>query len=111
MSEERPYYKTRLRGRGQITIPPEIRERLGIREGADLLFYVNETGQVIVEHAQIVDPEQTWFWTEKWQQAERESRADYEKGEYFEFDNAAEAIRFLDALDEEDAKRNAKDQV
>ena len=42
MSEERPYYKTRLRGRGQITLPPEIRERLGIREGDDLLFYLNE---------------------------------------------------------------------
>jgi AbrB family looped-hinge helix DNA binding protein len=111
MSEQRPYYKTRLRGRGQITLPPEIRIQLGIREGDDLVFYVNETGQVIVEQAQIIDPEQAWFWTEKWQQAERESRADYEKGEYFEFDNVTEAINFLDALDEEDAKRNAEDQT
>ena len=111
MSEERPYYKTRMRGRGQITLPPEIRKQLGIREGDDLVFYVNETGQVIVEQAQIIDPEQAWFWTEKWQQAERESRADYENMEYFEFDNATEAINFLDTLDEEDAKRNAKDQT
>ena len=111
MTEQRPYYKTRLRGRGQITLPPEIRKQLGIREGDDLVFYVNETGQVIIEQAQIIDPEQAWFWTEKWQQAERESRADYEKGEYFEFDNATEAIRFLDTLDEEDAKRNAEDQT
>jgi AbrB family looped-hinge helix DNA binding protein len=111
MSEQRPFYKTRLRGRGQITLPPEIRERLGIREGDDVLFYINETGQVVVEQAQIIDPEQAWFWTRKWQQAERESRADYEKGEYFEFDSAAEAVRFLDQLDEEEAKRHAKDQV
>jgi antitoxin PrlF len=109
MSEQKPYYKTRLRGRGQITLPPEIRERLGIREGDDLLFYVNDTGQVIIEQAQIVDPEQSWFWTEKWQLAERESRADYEKSAYFEFDNAAEVIHFLDELEEEDTKRNAKD--
>jgi len=106
MSEEKNYYKTRLRGRGQITLPPEIREQLQIKEGDDVLFFVNEEGQILVEQAQVLDPEQSWFWTKKWQQAERESRADYEKGEYFEFDNAAEAIRFLDQLDEEDAKRN-----
>jgi AbrB family looped-hinge helix DNA binding protein len=111
MSEERPYYKTRLRGRGQITLPPEIRERLQIKEGDDLLFFVNAEGQIVLEQAQVIDPEQSWFWTKKWQQAERESRANYENGEYFEFDNATDAIRFLDQLDEEEAKRNAEDQV
>ena len=109
MSEHKSFYKTRLRGRGQITLPPEIREQLQIKEGDDVLFFVNEDGQVIVEQAQVVDPEQSWFWTKKWQQAERESRADYEKGEYFEFDNTTEAVRFLNQLDEE--KRNAEDKV
>jgi AbrB family looped-hinge helix DNA binding protein len=108
VSEQKSFYKTRLRGRGQITLPPEIRKKLQINEGDDVLFYVSETGQVIVEQAQTIDPEQAWFWTEKWQQAERESRRDYENGEYFEFDSAAEAIRFLDELDQENAKRNAK---
>ncbi len=107
MSEQKPYYKTRLRQRGQITLPPEIRERLQINEGDDVLFFVNESGQIVVEQAQVLDPEQSWFWTQKWQRAERKSRADYEKGSYFEFDNAAEAIRFLNELDEEDGKRNA----
>jgi AbrB family looped-hinge helix DNA binding protein len=111
MSEHKSFYKTRLRGRGQITLPPEIREQLQIKEGDDVLFFVNEDGQVIVEQAQVVDPEQSWFWTKKWQQAERESRADYEKGEYFEFDNTTEAVRFLNQLDEEEAKRNAEDKV
>jgi AbrB family looped-hinge helix DNA binding protein len=109
MSEQKPYYKTRLRGRGQITLPPEIRERLRISEGDEVVFFVNESGQIVVEQAQVLDPEQAWFWTQKWQRAERESRADFEKGEYFEFNNAAEAIRFLDELDEEDAKRHAED--
>lgn len=109
MSEQKPYYKTRLRGRGQITLPSEIREQLQINEGDDVLFFINESGQIVVEQAQMLDPEQKWFWTKKWQQAERESRVDYEKGEYFEFDNAADAIRFLDELDKEDVKRNAKD--
>lgn len=108
MSEQKPFYKTRLRGRGQITLPPEIREQLQINEGDDVLFFVNETGQVVVEQAQTLDPEQAWFWTKKWQLAERESRAEYEKGDYFEFDSAVEAVRFLDELDQEDAKRNAE---
>lgn len=108
MSETRAYYKTRLRGRGQITLPPQIRERLQVREGDDVLFRLNEQGQVVVEQVQMIDPEQAWFWTEKWQEATRESQEDFEKGNYFEFENMAEAVRFLDELDEEDAKRHAQ---
>lgn len=111
MSELKSYYKTRLRGRGQITLPLKIRQQLQINEGDDVLFLVNESGQIIVEQAQVLDPEQAWFWTKKWQQAERESREDYEKGNYFEFDSAADAIRFLDEVDQEDAKRHAEDPV
>jgi len=108
MSEERPIYKTRLRARGQITVPPEIRKRLGVRDGDDILFYITEKGQIAVAPAQIIDPEQAWFWTERWQKMERESSADYEAGRYFEFNNAEDAIAFLDSnADVED--NNAKD--
>jgi len=40
--------------------------------------------------------DQRWFWTERWQQAERESQADHDGGNYYEFDNMEDAIKFLD---------------
>jgi bifunctional DNA-binding transcriptional regulator/antitoxin component of YhaV-PrlF toxin-antitoxin module len=107
MSEKKPYYKTRLRGRGQITLPPEIRKKLKVGEGDDVLFYVNAQGQVVVDQVHIIDPEQAWFWTEKWQKAEAESQQDADNGEYFEFENMTAAIRFLDELDAEEMKRHA----
>lgn len=105
MSETRPFYKTRLRGRGQMTLPPEIRDRLQVREGDDVLFRVNEQGQVIVEQVQFIDPEQAWFWSERWQKMEREVQEDIDAGNLLEFDNAEEFIKVLhEAADKEDAE-------
>lgn len=104
MSEKKPYYKTRLRGRGQITLPPEIRRKLKVSEGDDVLFYVNTQGQVVVDQVHIIDPEQAWFWTERWQKAEREVQEDIDAGNLLEFENAEEFIKHLHAAAEEDAK-------
>jgi AbrB family looped-hinge helix DNA binding protein len=102
MSEKKPYYKTRLRGRGQITLPPEIRKKLKVGEGDDVLFYVNEQGQVVVDQVHIIDPEQAWFWTERWQKMEREVDEDIAAGRVHTFANVDEALAFLDAPDEDD---------
>jgi AbrB family looped-hinge helix DNA binding protein len=95
MSETSAYYKTRLRGRGQITLPPQIRERLQVREGDDVMFYVTEKGQVVVDQVRVIDPEQAWFWSERWQKMEREAQEDLEKGRFHDFDNVEDAIEFL----------------
>ena len=73
-----------------------------------MLFFVHEQGQIVIDQVQIIDPEQAWFWTERWQKAEMESRRDYLNGDFFEFDDAESAIRFLNELDKEEAKRNAE---
>jgi AbrB family looped-hinge helix DNA binding protein len=101
MSEERPYYKSRLRSRGQITVPPEIRARLGVRDGDDLLFYITEDGQTVVAPAKVIDPEQAWFWTERWQKMEREVQEDFDNGRYREFDNMDDLIAWLNSPDDE----------
>ena len=105
MSEKRPYYKTRLRQRGQITLPPEIRKKLQVREGDDVLFRVNEQGQVVVEQVQTINPEQAWFWTERWQKLEREVQEDIDAGNLLEFENVEDFIAYLhDEAKKEDAK-------
>lgn len=95
MNETKSFFKTRLRGRGQITLPPEIRARLNIHEGDDVVFYINENGQVVITQAQMIDPAQAWFWTERWQKAEMESRQDYLNGNFVEFENADDAIKYM----------------
>ena len=96
MTENRPYYKTRLRARGQVTLPPEIRDRLGIHDGDDVVFYVAESGQIVVEPVRAIDPEQAWFWTERWQKMEREAQADIDAGRVHTYDSVEEAIAALE---------------
>lgn len=108
MSETKSFYKTRLRGRGQITLPPEIRKKLKVGEGDDVLFFINEKGQIVIDQVRIIDPEQAWFWTERWQKAEMESRQDYLNGDFVEFEDMESAISYLNELDKEEAQRNAK---
>jgi len=39
--------------------------------------------------------DQRWFWTERWQQMEREVQEDFDGGRYYEFDNVENLIKFL----------------
>ena len=106
MSETRPYYKTRLRARGQITVPPQIRERLQVREGDDMIFCVNDHGQIVVEPVRIIDPEQAWFWTERWQKMEREVQEDIDAGRLLQFESVEDFIKYLHEAAEKEGAEN-----
>jgi len=97
MTEKRSVYKTRVRSRGQITLPRQIRERLHLSEGDDLIFYTNESGQLVLLPAPNIDPEQAWFWTERWQKMEREADEDFAAGRFKTFDNVEDLIADLEA--------------
>ena len=88
-------YKTRLRPKGQITVPPEVRELLQVREGSDIEFYVNERGQVVIQGVQTIPPDQAWFWTERWQSMECDAQADIETGRVNEYATTGEATDAL----------------
>ena len=103
--EKDAYYKSRLRSKGQITIPSEVRDFLSIHEGDELFFHVDENGQVVVERAITIPADQAWFWTERWQQLEREAQADIDAGRVRTFENVDDALDALGGLD------NAKDPV
>ncbi len=106
MNEAKSFYKTRLRGRGQITLPPEIRKKLKVSEGDDVLFFVNEKGQIVIDQVRIIDPEQAWFWSERWQKATKESINDFENGNFVEFEDMDKAIKYLHEY--ADAKNKTK---
>ena len=91
------YHKSTLRAKGQVTLPGPIRERLGIKEGDDLAFYITGDGRVVVEALQVIPPDQRWFWTERWQQMEREAQVDIDFGNEMHFDNMDGALKTLEA--------------
>lgn len=96
---DKPFYKTRLRTKGQITVPSEIRNLLGAEEGDDLIFYTDENGKIIISRAQIIPPDQAWFWSERWQRLEREAQADLEAGRVVEYASVDEALAGLDHIE------------
>lgn len=95
---EKTFYKTRLRAKGQITVPSEVRSALGAQEGDDLLFYTDAQGRVVVDRAQIIPPDQAWFWSAHWQSLERAAQADLDAGNVLEFDNVDSALAALDQI-------------
>ncbi len=104
MTERKAYYRSRVRTKGQVTVPAEIRNTLGVKEGDDVLFFTDEQGRVTLARAQIIPPEQAWFWTDRWQRLEHEAQADIEAGRVSEFETVDEALDFLDQVTKPDAE-------
>jgi AbrB family looped-hinge helix DNA binding protein len=93
-------YRARLRRKGQVTLPNQVREMLDLEEGDDLVFFVDEDGRVILDRGKLIPPEQAWFWTERWQQMEREAQADIDAGRVRRFENIDKALDDLEAIDD-----------
>ena len=91
------YYKIRLRSRGQVTIPSEVRDLLNADEGDDLILAIDESGRLILEKAKIISPDQAWFWTERWQKFEQEVQADFDAGRIRRYANVDAFISDLEA--------------
>lgn len=63
----------------QVSIPKEIRDRLGIEQG-DLIEVAESGGQIIMIPKRLIDADQAWFWSREWQEGEREAQADIDGG-------------------------------
>ncbi|MGC1377851.1 MAG: AbrB/MazE/SpoVT family DNA-binding domain-containing protein [Anaerolineales bacterium] len=85
------YFKTH-----EVTLPAEIRSLLGLNEGDDVAFSLNEQGQGIVSRLEVVPPDQAWFWTEQWQKAEREAQADIDAGRTHRYASVDDALAALE---------------
>jgi len=94
------YYRTRLRSKGQITLPMGVRDLLNLEDGDNLIFVVNDDGQIIVQRQQVIPPDQAWFWAERWQRLEREAQEDIHAGRVRSYTNVDEAIGALQELED-----------
>jgi AbrB family looped-hinge helix DNA binding protein len=92
-------YRTRLRSRGQVTVPKELRSALDLQEGDAITFRLQENGRLVIEKEITVSADQTWFWSERWQDLEREAQADIEAGRVTHYSDVDEAIESLRSLE------------
>lgn len=70
---------TTVRGKGQITIPSEIRKAVRLEEGDPVEVEIVEGG-ILLRPCKLIDATQAWFWQPRWQAGEREAAADLEAG-------------------------------
>lgn len=86
----------RVRAKGQVTIPREIRERAHLEEGDPVEVEMVPEG-ILLKPQKVIDATQAWFWTPGWQPGEREASLDIAEGRVEVFHSDAD---FLDSLDD-----------
>jgi AbrB family looped-hinge helix DNA binding protein len=83
---------------GQVTIPSALRRKAGIEIG-DYLEVQLEGDRLVLTPKHVIDKSQSYFWTEAWQQAEREAEADLKADRIERFETLEELFADLDAED------------
>jgi AbrB family looped-hinge helix DNA binding protein len=83
-----------VRKKAQVTLPQSVRQELGIEEG-DFLDVQVRSGEIVLKVKKLVDKDQAWFWTNRWQQGEKEVEEDIRAGRVYNFPDAKQAVAFL----------------
>ena len=84
--------------KGQLTIPQQIRQQVGLEDGDYVEIELIE-GRIVLTPKAMVDKDQLWFWTREWQQKEHLVDEDIKAGRVTEFGKADEAIKWLKRRD------------
>lgn len=95
-----------LRGKGQLTLPEEIRAAARLEEG-DLLEAELTADGILLRPQKVIDATQTWFWTPEWQAGEREADADLAAGRGETFQSGEALIDALKARSKRTARRRS----
>jgi AbrB family looped-hinge helix DNA binding protein len=98
-----------LRKKAQLTLPQSVREKLGIEEG-DFMDIQVRNGEIVLKVKKLVDKEQSWFWTERWQRGEKEAEEDIRVGRVHNFPDAKSSITFLHNQAERKHSRTGKNR-
>jgi len=84
-----------LRDRGQLTLPVEVRDAAQVEAGTVLELSV-ESGRIVMTPKVLVDADQAWFWTERWQAMERQADTDFAVGRATSLGSVEELLDDLD---------------
>lgn len=90
----------RLSPRGTITIPKKLRQ--GLSDDTLLEAIRRDDGVIELRPQAVIDADQAWFWTESWQQGEREADEDIAAGRFETFDDVESFIAHLETIPQAD---------
>lgn len=85
---------TTVRGKGQITIPADIREAARLEEGDPIEVELTADG-ILLRPRKVIDATQAWFWTPSWQAGETEAEEDIAAGRTTAFESDEAFLRAL----------------
>jgi hypothetical protein len=84
--------------RGVISLPIDMRRRHHLDEaGAQVAVTERDDGVIELRPQAAIPVEQRWFWSERWQQMEREADEDFAAGRDRTFDSAEDFVADLDS--------------
>lgn len=84
----------RLRKRGQLTLPEEIRSKFRLEEGDSFDVKVRGREIILIPYKR-VPLDQAWFWTKEWQSKEQEADEDLAAGRYKDYDTVDDLLEDL----------------
>lgn len=84
----------RLRKRGQLTLPEEIRSKFRLEEGDSFDVKVRGREIILIPYKR-VPLDQAWFWTREWQSKEQEADEDLAAGRYKDYDTVDDLLEDL----------------
>ncbi|MFY2858708.1 AbrB/MazE/SpoVT family DNA-binding domain-containing protein [Mycobacterium sp. THU-M104] len=89
-----------VQSRGVVALPAEVRRRLHLDEpGAQVEIIERDDGVLELRPSLPVPADQRWFWTERWQQREREVDGHIAAGRVTVHQDGDALLEHLDRLD------------
>jgi AbrB family looped-hinge helix DNA binding protein len=85
-----------IRSNGQVTLPTSVRRQAHLKEGDLLEIILEPDGSLRLVPKVAIDRSQAYFWTKRWQQAERAVEEDLQAGHYQDFDTMDNFIKALE---------------
>lgn len=85
---------TKIRDNSQITIPKNIMDKLDLKKGDSISIELRED-EIVLKPVVIIDKNQAWFWSKKWQKEEREAEEDIKTGRIKTFNDADDLMKDL----------------
>jgi antitoxin MazE len=86
-----------VQSRGVIAIPTAIRRHFGLDQPGAQVEVIEREGEIVLRPHIAVPADQAWFWTERWQQLEREADEAVAAGRVADVGGVDELLADLDS--------------
>ncbi|MDF9809862.1 antitoxin MazE [Aurantimicrobium minutum] len=84
-----------VRDRGQISLPASIRKKFHLDEPGAQVEVIERNGEIVLRPMLPIPADQAWFWTQEWQEGERQADAEAAAGHGTVYNSGEE---FLESL-------------